>query len=115
MLPAELRRDPGVPDLKDLHAALERRAVSMDTDRKFQRTQEYAQRRVAEQQRQAAKMRGAGGSDAAAPVTSITGGKAPREKLNQEVANDAKDVAARLHYMREMNKVRTRAFGCVRG
>ena len=95
-----------MPDLKDLHSALERRAVAMDFDRKYARTQAYAKRRVAEIERKGVKMRTQGeGGEAAAAATSITGGKVQKDSLYRDVSNDAKDVAQRRHYWAEMVKV----------
>jgi len=95
----KLRRDPGVPNLSVLHGALERRAVAMDQERKFQRSQAYAARRLADAERRAAKQRDG------VPLTSETGGKAKTEALSRDVHNDAKDVAQRRHYWAEMVKV----------
>lgn len=98
----KLRRDPGVPDLAQLHSALERRAASMDTERKFARSQAHAQRRLEIAQKKANKSRGMGGS-AEPAMTSATGGKL-RAKSG-ELHNDARDVASRRHYWGEMLKV----------
>jgi nuclear GTP-binding protein len=96
----KLRRDPGVPNLSVLHGALERRAVAMDQERKFQRSQAYAQRRLAEAERRAAKQR------EGVALTSETGGRLPKaDALSRDVNNDAKDVAQRRHYWAEMVKV----------
>lgn len=97
----ELRRDPGVPDLSNLHRSLERRAASMDSDAKFARQQAYAKRRVEEQERKEARRKGGD----TGPTTSATGGKLQREVGTGDASNDARDVAARRHYWSEMVKV----------
>lgn len=76
----------------------------MDTDLKFARQQAYAKRRVAEQERKEARRKQGGGAEVGGG-TSITGGKLQREAGTGEMVNDARDVAARHHYWREMVKV----------
>jgi nuclear GTP-binding protein len=97
----EMKRDPGVPDLSALHESLERRAISMDTDLKQARSQAYAKRRVAEQERKEAKRRG---GESSAAMTSQTGGKL-HDTGDGRMANDARDVASRHHYWSEMVRV----------
>jgi len=107
----KLHRDPGVPDLSRLHSALERRSVAMDGERKFQRQQAYAQKRIQEIERRARKMRNEGmeGTDEqlleAAAATSSTGGRLRSDPGAKELSNDARDVAARRHYWSDMVKV----------
>ncbi len=89
-----------MPDLQRLHDALERRAVAMDTDRKYQRSQAYAARRVAETERKKTK-----NQDGAAAATSASGGKAKIDSLSRDVSNDAKEQAQKRHFWSEMVKV----------